>query len=239
MSTAVDEAWSPEPELREPAPRRVTESPFPDLNRPNVVLFCSLGAVAVAVGIIFFVLGMSSRDKNVLPIAGGAVLALVGGLVLAIFPQKLRGHLSRAENLVMNGVPIIARVVSVTNMTGDSVNGRSVKYQVSMPGGDMVHRDVNADDRALPKRIPGNVTALVDMRSNDVEIYCALPYRAVSKAAPTPPPGARPGAAGSLGDLPTAQPSNGDGKMGTVGDGPAQQPQQTQNKSTHQGLPWE
>lgn len=265
MPGAAEDVWMPEPELREPTPRRVVPSEYPDLNRPNVVLLCTIGAVAVVIGIVLFVLGISG--KNSLFTIAGVVLCLGGGAVLAIFPQKQKAHLTRAEHLVMNGVPVMARILGANNMTGDSTHGRSVKYQVTLPGGDLAHRDVNADDRALPRRIPCNATALLDVKTGDAELYCALPFRAVPKtspatgaagaAAPAYPTGPLPTAApGALADLPTAQPAGnaGPGRMGTIGDHaqptpqspqPAPtanrqpQPQPQPAKPDSQGLPWE
>lgn len=89
----------------------------------------------------------------------------------------------RSEHLVTNGAPVMARLLSADNLNGDTY-ARSVKYQVSLPGGELGHREVNVDDRVLPKRIPSNVTALMDMSSGDVELYVALPFRAVAKAVP-------------------------------------------------------
>jgi hypothetical protein len=135
-----------------------------------------------------------------------------------------------------------------------------------LPGGELVHRDVNADDRSLPKRIPANVTALMDLASRDVELYCALPFRVISKAAP--PTGARPTptvtetpSAPTLSPTPdmvstATAPNPVAGRMGTIGmdsvgaaPPPAEsQPKAPANKDEEEappapkpsaGLPWE
>ena len=54
----------------------------------------------------------------------------------------------------------MARLLSADNLSGDTF-ARSVKYQVSLPGGELDHREVNIDDRVLPKRIPSNTTAVM------------------------------------------------------------------------------
>jgi hypothetical protein len=222
-----NDIWTPEPELRDMPPRRVGPSEYPDLNRPNGAVVLGVGAVLLAVGLGLFVTGMAG--KGALFTILGLVLAIAGTGLLVYFPTKIRAHTSRAEHLVSNGMPVIARIVSADNLTGDSTYGRAVKYQVALPGGEMVHRTVNADDRTLPRRIPGDSTALVDMQSGDVELYCALPFRAIPKGAPvtsvphaapaaayvppspapatttaaaaTPTPAATPGAMGTLGTV--------------------------------------
>jgi hypothetical protein len=242
MSTPVEEPWSPEPELRDPTPRRVQPSEFPDLNAPNVTVYNAAGGVLIALGVVLLVLGIAGR--GVVFILLGVVLGAVGGFALTMPARKAAQVKERAERLVRNGQPIMARIVTAENLTGDSVHGRSVSYMVTLPGGEVVRREVNADDRTLPKRIPGNVTALIDpANTNDVELYCALPFRAVSRI----PVAAAAAAADPLADLPTATPS-GTGTMGTVeGNKPQDSPppqQQSQQqgspkKSDYQGLPWE
>ena len=175
----VQESWTPEPELRDSPPRRIGPSEYPDLNQVNVMLTTIIGGVLVAVGLVLLIVGLS-KSKVLLDL-GGIVLALGGTALLVIFPQKQKAHLARAEHLVANGIPVAARVLSSDNLTGDSTYGRAVKYQVTLPGGEMAHRSVNADERALPKRVPGDTTALIDVATGDVELYCALPFRAVAK----------------------------------------------------------
>ncbi len=246
-SPNVEEAWSPEPELRELPPRRVVSSEFPDLNRPNMIAFLGGGGGGALVGIIAIL-----AFQNVFVKALGIVLLLGGLALLALYPQKMKKHADRSRHLVENATPVLARIVAVTNMTGDSQFGRSVRYQVTLPGGEILHRDVNADDRALPKIIPGNVTALMDMHTTDVELYCVLPFRAYLKPqdAMTAP---RPQSA--LDDIPTAPPTGagGMGQMGNIGmGGIGQQQSQGQTQQTppasgetqpakpgYQGLPWE
>lgn len=114
-------------------------------------------------------------------------MLLIGAGLVIFFPIKRRSYYQRCENLVTNGMPVIARLLSSENTTGDSQFGRFVKYQVTLPGGEMAHRETKVDDRALPPRIPCDVTALVDMQSGDVELYCALPYRALTAPIPFTP----------------------------------------------------
>ena len=237
MSTAMEEPWSPEPELREPPPRRIQPSEFPDLNAPNVSMYRALGGALIAVGVILLVLGMSGRGAGMIV---AAVVAVAGGALALTLPgRKAAQARERAERLVKTGRPIMARILSSANMTGSSQYGRTVTYMISLPGKeDPIRRDVNADERALPKRIPANVTALIDpANTNDAELYCALPFRAVAPAgAPAPDP---------LADLPTTVPA--ESQMGTVPadaapsaqtQGQTQGQQQTPS-SGYQGLPWE
>ena len=231
MSTSIEDPWSPEPELREPPPRRLQPSEYPDLNAPNVSQFRLAGGVLLAVGVVLLVLGMSGRGAGM--IVAGVIAAALGGTALTMPGRKAAQALARAERLVTNGQPVMARIVTASNLTGDSVHGRVVTYMITLPGGDVVRRDVNADERALPKNIPGNVTALIDPAdTRDVELYCALPFRAVLSQAPAPDP---------LADLPTAAPA-GESQMGTV-DTPEQPSSQSQSQqqstSGYQGLPWE
>ena len=175
----VQESWEPEPELRDKPPRRITPADYPDLNQTNLTLFYAIGGVLLLVGLVLFFMGLTGKGIGFT--LGGVVLALGGTAAFVVFPQKQRAHLARAENLVTNGIPVVARVLSSENLTGDSTYGRAVKYQVTLPGGEMAHRTTNADERALPKRVPGDTTALIDVASGDVELYCALPFRAVPK----------------------------------------------------------
>ena len=228
MSNPVEEPWSPEPELRDAPPRRTRESEFPDLNAPNVLAYMIAGAVLQIGGVGLMIWGMASL-KMILLLPG--VLALVlGGFALWTPGQQAQKKKARAERLVRGGLPVMARVVGATNLTGDSVHGRVVSYIVTLPGGDVVHRQVNADERVLPKRIPSNVTALLDMETSDVELYCALPLRAISRAEQAQP----------AHHTPAAPPS--DGRMPSVGQSQSQtqSPQpQPQNQTPYQGLPWE
>jgi len=241
-SPNVEEAWSPEPELRELPPRRVVASEFPDLNRPNMIAYLGGGGGGVLLGIIAILASNNGLVKFL-----GIALLLGGLALLALYPQKMKKHADRARHLVENGTPVLARIVAASNMTGDSKFGRSIKYQVTLPGGEILHRDVNADDRALPKVIPGNVTALMDMHTSDVELYCVLPTRAFLKNADAMAP-PRPRTA--LDDIPT-QTASGSGQMGNITLGGNQQQSQSQgqqsppagetgqSKSGYQGLPWE
>jgi hypothetical protein len=157
--------------------------------------------------------------------------------------------MARAEHLVSYGVPVIARILSADNLTGDSTYARLVKYQVVMPGGEMAHRTVNADERLLPSRVPADATALMDVSTSEVELYCALPVKAAIATAPTsripvavnptyaasatsmPLPAATPAAApAGFAGLPVAEApaAGGMGTMASLGGGraaPAQMPQ--------------
>ncbi len=236
MSTIVEEPWSPEPELREPAPRRLQPAEYPDLNVPDVKLYTAVGSVLLVVGALLIVLGIVGSGAGFA--IGGALAGAAGAAALTLPPRKAARARARAERLVRDGQPIMARIVGATNSTGDSIYGRTVSYFVTLPGGEVARREVNADERALPKRIPGNVTALLDPAdTNDVELYCALPVRAVVRAAPAPDPLAA--------SDPGAPP--GDGRMASA-DSVAQrtpqeqgqtQSQQNQSSSGYQGLPWE
>lgn len=176
MNINVQENWTMEPELAELPPRRVVLSEYPDLNRPNPVVIYGAGGVLGIGGIVLLILGLTG--SNVLYDVLGILIALVGaGIVGFLGPYLIRRHLLRGEHLVKNGVPVMARLLSAENMSGDYRFGRSVTYQVALPNGEMMHRQVNADDRLLPRKIPANATALLDIESNEVELYCALPYR--------------------------------------------------------------
>lgn len=212
-NVTVEENWVVEPELQERPPRRVVSSDFPDLNRPNVVLFCILGALLVVGGILLFTNGMA--QKKLLYDFLGVLGVALGIASLVYFPYKSRLYFQRAERLVSFGMPVAARLLSAENLHG-SVYARSVRYQVTLPGGELTHRQINADDRALPRRIPGNVTALLDPQSGDMEIYCALPFRAAARpvaetvAAPTSFPPATPAAGGG------GQPTGGMQTLGNI-----------------------
>ncbi|MBC8140963.1 MAG: hypothetical protein H7Y38_05925 [Armatimonadetes bacterium] len=179
-------SWSPERELNESAPRRYVPSPYPDRNQPNVIVLLGLGGLLLVVGLVLFFVSSVNADKasDVPYILGGALFSVVGGVMVSIYPAKRKAHLERAANLVENGAPMMARIVKVDNETGDSEYGRLVTYMVNLPGESVeARREVKVDDRVLPKRIPGPTTALLDFRTGDVELYCALPYVAVSKFA--------------------------------------------------------
>lgn len=184
MNVNVDNAWVPEPELLEAAPRRIVPfEDYPDRNRPNVLLMGGISGVLLVAG--FFLFGRYiSKQSLSMPLMLLSIPLMLGGVAgLVYFPWRLRQHLLRSEHLLTNGAPVMARILSADNLNGDTY-ARSVKYQVSLPGGDLDHREVNVDDRALPKRIPSNVTALMDLSTGDVELYIALPFRAVLKSAP-------------------------------------------------------
>jgi hypothetical protein len=240
---AVEEAWSPEPELRVPAPRRLEPSPFPDLNTPNVQIYTVVGGIALALGLILIVLGFTGL--GIVWAVLGLLLMVGGGVALYLPKQKAQQRRARSERLVRAGLPVMARIVTADNLTGNSAYARAVSYMVTMPGGDLVRRETNADDRALPKRIPGNVTALVDMETSDVELYCALPLRA---ALPAEMAAAAAQSRENQPDLPlgsaaaapaTAVPAG--GPAGPAAPQPQTPPQEQQQKTSpgYQGLPWE
>lgn len=179
MNVNIDETWIPEPELLETPPRRVVSfTDYPDRNRPNVPLYAGIAGALLVIGVFLYLRKVAGQSGGNIPLSIPLILAGFAGLVY--FPFRLQQHLARAEHLVMNGAPVLARILSADNLNGDTY-ARSVKYQVSLPGGDLGHREVNVDDRVLPKRIPSNVTALMDLNSGDVELYMALPLRAVPK----------------------------------------------------------
>lgn len=178
MNVNVEEVWMPDAELMEPAPRRIVDyTDFPDRNRPNVPVMGGISSLILVVGFALYGFAVSGRGGSI-PL--GIVCLLLGAAGVIYFPYRLRQHLNRSSYLVAHGSPVMARILSADNLNGDTYS-RSVKYQVTIPGGELTHKQVNVDDRVLPKRIPANVTALMDMKSGDVELYCALPFRAVRK----------------------------------------------------------
>ncbi len=182
MNVNIDETWVPEPELLEVAPRRIVAfSDYPDRNRPNVLAFSGIAGVFLVAGVFLYLRSITHQSGGNIPLS--IPLILLGFFGLVYFPYRLRQHLSRAQHLITNGSPVMARILSADNLNGDTY-ARNVKYQISLPGGDLGHREVYVDDRVLPKRIPANTTALMDMKTGDVEIYVALPYRAIPKATP-------------------------------------------------------
>ncbi len=244
----LDDTWTPEPELQENPPRRIEPvHDYPDLNKPNVAVYSGAGVALAAVGLGVSILGMSGR--GFLFIALGFLLIGAGVVLFVLVPQKAKAHEERARNLVINGRVFGANVLTSQNMTGDSTYGRSVRYQVVMPGGEMVHRDVNADERRLPKRIPGKATILLDTETGDAELYCALPFRAQMRpgAAPTPAPAPTPAytpsapttptPADPMAGIPVATPQtsgSGNGSMGTIGAIPTPAPRERQSQSQTQ-----
>lgn len=183
MNVNVEEVWMPDAELLEAAPRRIAPfEDYPDRNRPNVPVMGGISALLFVAGFALYGFAVSGHKGS---IPGGISCLLVGALGLIYFPYRLRQHLSRSTHLVTNGSPVMARILSADNLNGDTYS-RSVKYQVTIPGGELTHRQVNIDDRVLPKRIPANVTALMDMQTGDVELYYALPFRAVRKPQTVP-----------------------------------------------------
>jgi hypothetical protein len=127
---------------------------------------------------------------------------------------------------------------------------------ITLPGGDLVRREANADERALPKRIPANVTALLDLRTSEVELYCALPFRAIAPPeaaqAPVDPfagmpmaataggPAAAPQTSPTTSTLPSAPPAPSQTSPATPQTSPQPTPPpQQQQSSGYQGLPWE
>ncbi|MBC8103314.1 MAG: hypothetical protein H7Z41_12060 [Cytophagales bacterium] len=244
----LDQGWSPEPELRENAPRRIEPVfDYPDLNKPNVTVFSAVAGALAALGLVLFVLGLTGRGF----LFTGLGLVLLGGGIglFIIIPQKAKTHEERARHLVEQGLPIMANVLTSQNMTGDSTYGRSVRYQVVLPGGEMVHRDVNADERRLPKMIPGKATALIDMNTSDVELYCVLPFRAMTRPGTVPetPQYATPVAVSvppvaktdPMAGLPVADPvsSGGGGSMGSIGNLGAPPPRQKQSQTQERTAP--
>jgi hypothetical protein len=223
----TENSWSPEPELQGNPPRRIEPvTDYPDLNKPNVAVYSAVGGALALLGLIVSILGMSGR--GIVFTLLGLLLIGAGVVLFVLVPQKAKAHEERARNLVTNGRVFGANVLTSQNMTGDSTYGRSVRYQIVMPGGEMVHREVNADERRLPKRIPGIATVLMDPATGDAELYCALPFRAVTRPgtvpAPTPPePVAAPVAApppstDPMAGIPVAAPqTSSSGSMGTIG----------------------
>ena len=175
---AIEENWTPEPELFERPPRRVVASDYPDLNGVNMPLFLGVGAVLLLAGAGLFVGGLAKGAGAT--IAGGLFLTGLGIVAVVFFPIRQKQHLERAEHLVTNGVPVVARLLSAEPLNG-SATARALKYQITGKDGDIVHREVNADDSVLPKRVPCQITALMDMASGDAELYLALPFRAVAR----------------------------------------------------------
>ena len=219
MSVNFNEQWVPEPELRELPPRRTIASEFPDHNRPNSVFLAMISAAVLVVGLSVFVVGLAQGKSNLTLI--GIALALVGVAGILFFPYRTRQYATRVEHLAGYGVPTLARILSAENISPDNVYGRRIIFQVTHPiSGEILHKTTNADDRALPKVIPANVTALFDTESGDFELYCALPFRAISKKvqiAPNPvPPTAAPPAPATTGPE-SAAPS-----MGTLSTPPAE-----------------
>lgn len=183
MSVNFDEQWVPEPELKDSPPRRSGPTEYPDHNRPKSTLFVGLAAVVLVVGLVVFILG-AAKGVNIQIFAGVfAVLAGTAGTVW--FPYRARQHDAKVERLVSLGVPVMARMLNAENISVDNIFGRRVTFQITHPStGEILHRSTNADDRALPKRIPANVTALVDPETNQFELYCALPLKAIPKTMP-------------------------------------------------------
>jgi hypothetical protein len=159
-------------------PRRVVASDYPDLNGVNLPVFVGLGGLLTLGGIGLFIAGLAGRGGPM--IALGAALTLLGLAAVAIFPMRQKQHLERAERLVETGMPVGARLLSADPLNG-SPTARVLRYQVANQAGELIHRQVNADDAVLPKRIPTNVTALLDLKSGDVELYLALPFRATAR----------------------------------------------------------
>jgi hypothetical protein len=175
---AIEETWTPEPELMDRPPRRIVTSDYPDLNGVNLPMLVGTGAILTLAGLGVFISGMIGRSGGM--IGGGVLLVLLGVAALAFFPLRQRQHMERAQRLVEQGMPVAARLLSADPLNG-SPTARVLRYQVANQEGELVHKQVNADDAVLPKRIPTNVTALVDLNSGDVELYLALPLRAAPR----------------------------------------------------------
>ena len=179
-------SWSPERELMEAAPRRYAPSSYPDLNQPNAPILLGLGGALLVIGLIMFLVAANNGHKvsDIVYITGGVVFAIGGAFMISIYPAKMKQHRDRAASLVESGSPVMARIVKVENATGDSEYGRIVTYMITLPGAtEETRREVKVDDRTLPKTLPGPATALMNYRTADTELYCALPFVAVSKFA--------------------------------------------------------
>lgn len=159
-------------------PRRVVPSDYPDLNGVNLPMFLGVGGIVGLVGLGLFIGGLAGRSGGM--IGGGIVLTLMGVAAFAILPMKQKQHLERAQRLIEQGMPVAARLLSADPLNG-SPTARVLRYQVANQEGELIHKEVNADDSVLPKRIPTNVTALVDLSSGDAELYLALPFRAAPR----------------------------------------------------------
>ncbi|MFM7321008.1 MAG: hypothetical protein ACKO5K_05720 [Armatimonadota bacterium] len=191
MSVNFNEQWVPEPELRELPPRRTVASDYPDHNRPNSVFLAMIAAAVLVAGLSVFVVGLAQGKSNLTVIGIALAVAGLGGIVY--FPYRTRQYVARVLHLTGYGVPTLARILSAENISPDNVYGRRIIFQVTHPiSGEILHKNTNADDRALPKVIPANVTALFDTESGDFELYCALPYRAIPKMTPVAKPAAAP-----------------------------------------------
>jgi hypothetical protein len=175
-NVSIEEDWSPEPELRDMPPRRTERTDEPDLNLPSVPFWVGLGSLLMVIGIVFFVIARGSVIFNIL----GILSFLTGFGCAALGTYNANRHKQRCEYLVTNGVPKMVRVITSDNLAGSPYK-RSVRYQYIDLNGDVKHKDVNIDDRLLPKRIPANMTAVMDMNTGDIELYLALPHRAVAK----------------------------------------------------------
>jgi hypothetical protein len=182
---AIEETWAPEPELLDRPPRRTVAADYPDLNGINMPVFLGLGGVFTVAGVVLFILGLAKHAGGM--IGGGIVLALLGIATVIIFPARQKQHIERSERLVEQGMPVAARLISADPLNG-SPTARVLRYQVPGKDGELVHKQVNADDAVLPKRIPTNVTALIDLESGDVELYMALPFRAAARSTATTAP---------------------------------------------------
>ena len=180
---AIEENWTPEPELFDRPPRRVVASDYPDLNGVNLPLFLGIGAVLLLAGVGLFVNGLAKHAMGMT--VSGLMLTGLGIADVVIFPIRQRQHVERSEHLVTHGVPVVARLISAEPLNG-SATARALKYQITGKDGDLVHREVNADDSVLPKRVPCQVTALMDMNSGDAELYLVLPFRAVPRTSTAP-----------------------------------------------------
>jgi hypothetical protein len=175
-NVSVEEDWAPEPELRDMPPRRIERTDEPDLNLPSVPFWAGLGGLLMVTGIVLLAL---AHGKLLFTIPG--ILLFLTGIGCAILgPYNANRHRQRCEYLVTNGVPKMVRVITSDNLAGSPYK-RSVRYQYIDLNGDVKHKDVNIDDRLLPKRIPANMTAVMDMNTGDIELYQALPHRAVAK----------------------------------------------------------
>jgi hypothetical protein len=175
-NVTIEENWEPEPELKDMPPRRIQPTGEPDLNLPSVPFWVGLGLLLIVVGIVLFTI---SHGRSLITVPG--ILLFLTGVGCAILgPANASRHKQRCEHLVTNGVPRMVRIITSENLAGSPYK-RSVTYQYIDMNGDVKHKSVNVDDRLLPKRIPSNVTAVIDINTGDIELYCALPHRAVSK----------------------------------------------------------
>ena len=117
VNVNIDETWAPEPELLEAAPRRIVAyNDYPDRNRPNVLVFSGIAGVFLVVGFFLYLRAVTNQSGGNIPVS--IPLMLLGFFGLVYFPYRLRMHLARAQHLIMNGAPVMARLLSADNQIG-------------------------------------------------------------------------------------------------------------------------